>query len=106
MLYRNRYIIAIYDKDDFPIGVFDSVAEVCERLKCKRQRVYDALYRKKWSLYLIDVFSVEKDEFSETDMSLLALYQKGLLTDRPVKEIAQEIGCSERTVYRKKEVLK
>lgn len=107
MLYRNRYLIALYSKkDDLPVGVYDNVEELCDALKCSPSTIRSALSRHQQYFYLIDVFKIEDDAFVETDYSLLAMYQSGALTSRPAGVVADNCGCSRRTIFRKKEVLK
>lgn len=105
-LYRNRYLLALYDKDDFIIGVYDNVKELCDHLGCKSGSIRSAVCRQQRHVHLIDVLSVEDDEFAETDEYILQMYKSGQIAGQSVAEHADRVGCSARTLYRKMEVLR
>ena len=43
LFYRGRYLIALYDKDDFPFGVFDNVKQLASALGMNLNNVHSAL---------------------------------------------------------------
>ena len=106
-LHRNRYIIALYSKDnDTLVGVYDNISEMCAALKCTQSGIRSALSRKRQRFHLIDLFKVEKDIFEETDISALCLYELEQMEERKASNLAKEADCSVRTIYRKREVFK
>lgn len=105
-LYKGRYLIAVYDKDDYLIDVACSVKE----LKCptKKSSVYSSISRNvhhkspTHKYYLIDCLEKHNDIFAEEDRIFLESLPPKKQT---LKEIAKEMGVSERTLYRKKKLL-
>lgn len=107
-LYKGRYLIALYDKQDYCVGVFVSAKEIQEFLKCSRDRVNKALNRYKSicknKIYLINCYEKHNDIFNEEDKQFIKFFKKTM--PKTVKEISQELGISERQYYRRKQALK
>lgn len=99
--YKGRYLIAIYDKEDRLIDVASTMKEL--RVVNKETAHSYLSYHKnnksnKHKYYLIDVFEKHNDIFEEEDKLFLEMFDKPHIT---LKEIALQLGITERTLYRK-----
>ena len=90
-LYKKKYLIAVYDKDDNLV----SVSGNAKLLSCA---VRVALTRKLYKVYLIDVYEKHDDIFSFEDEIFLKEEQNNILTN---KEKANKMGISLRTYQRR-----
>lgn len=107
-LYKQKYLIAVYNKDDFLVDVVDTVKE----LKFLNHRsVHTILSKKRKSLhakykyFLIDVYEPHNDIFQEEDELFKKFIKKSNLYIKERNEIiAQKLGISTRTFYRWKQI--
>lgn len=106
-LYRGRYLIAVYDKDDRCVCVASNLKEL-ERMgnpctlyshlsrQCYSSTPYSINARKKY--YLIDCLEKHNDIFVEEDKLFLEEIEK----IETIADIAKRLGVSERTIFRRK----
>ena len=109
-LYKNRYLIALYDRDDeYCCGVFDNIEELSvfvdvKFLKCvisraiKNYKVLPSISYGKYNYYFIDIYEKHNDCFADEDKEFLKYYEN----ERPLSasEYATKIGVSQRTFMR------
>lgn len=102
-LYKGRYLIAVYDKDENCIGVFKSIKEL-KKLSSTYKIFYSSFNSKYFCLfhkyYLIDCLEQHDDIFSEEDKEFLKECPD-IITNN-VK--ANKLGISLRSYYRKKSI--
>lgn len=105
-LYKGRYIIAIYDKNDYLIDVVFSPKEMTGYSNANSARSFLSHILKGqcvgMHIHLIDIMEKQDDIFAEEDRIFLDFVKetKGLTN----KEKAKAIGMSERTYYRRKKL--
>lgn len=105
-LYKGRYLIAVYDKDDYLIDVACSVKEL--KNISKKRSVYSSISRNihhkspVHKYHLIDCLEKHNDIFAEEDEIFL---KSDFLEHKTIQQIAKELGISERTLYRKQKAL-
>lgn len=107
-LYKQKYLIAVYNKDDFLVDVVDTVKE----LKFLNYRsVHTTLSKKrknlhaKYKYFLIDVYEPHNDIFQEEDELFKKFIKKSNLYIKERDEIiAKKLGISTRTFYRWKQI--
>lgn len=103
-MYKGRYLIALYDKNDTLVDVGTVPSEI-KLFKHRPQSFYEQTCRGDGRLYgcrvyLIDCLEKHHDIFSEEDEIFLneIIAIKGI--DEQLKEIAKRNGVSKRTAYR------
>lgn len=105
-LFRNRYLVAIYDKQDRLVDVIGAPSELKGNNKYSvKNGVNRVINRHKSSkkYYIIDCLEVHDDIFKEEDEEFIKfINQEKTKTQR---EIALDLGMSERNYYRKKSAL-
>ena len=100
-LYKGRYIIAIYDKNDYLIEVACSPKELTRYSdeNSARSNISKVLNgRSSKSIHLIDVMEKQDDIFAEEDEIFLDYVLETQV--KTIKGKAKELGISERTYYR------
>lgn len=101
-LYRGRFLIAIYDKRDYLLEV---LANPSESKLYHKQSLYEILSRKMRNLkkykniHLIDVFEKHNDIFAQEDRIFFNFVKNSKVSDA---KIAEHLGISLRSLYRKK----
>ena len=111
MFYKGKYMLAVYNKEDYCEGVFDNIKELNKFLGYADKTVFYAINRtldkdtlsfrvKDYNIYLID-FKVTKDCFEEEDI----LFKKCIINELldnclPMKEATQIFNISNRTYFR------
>lgn len=108
-LYKGRYLIALYDKNDMLVDVGINPYD----LKCTKapNSLYQNICRERYSLFgytlhFIDCLEIHDDIFKEEDELFLKQYAdfvgKDLDTDKKMEQKAKKLGVSKRTAYRLK----
>ena len=106
-LYRGRYLIALYDKNDMLVGVGTNPFDLSYVIN--PLTLYGNMCRERYSLFgytihLIDCLEIHEDIFKEEDELFLERYAdfigKGLDMDKKLEQKAKELGISKRTAYR------
>lgn len=98
-LYKGRYMIAVYDEEDYLIDVGFNIKEL---LTCKKSSTFRSNLigkRKKQKIYLIDLLENHNDCFCLEDKVFLKEFEEDFKTDN---QRAKELGVSLRTYYRHK----
>lgn len=97
-LYKGRYLIAVYDKND---NFIDCATSLSELKFIQRQSVYSQISHKQFfgerkfvNVYLIDCLEKHNDCFKEEDEIFLREF------GRNPETIAKNLGISRRTYYR------
>ena len=104
-LYKNKYLIAVYDERDFCIGVYDNLKEL--RKITKYADLNQAIYRgkvarEKIKIYLINCFETHNDIFKSEDKQFINfLKTNGIGTNEQKSKWA---GISRREYFRKKRI--
>lgn len=103
-LYRGRYLIALYDKNDILVDVATLPSEL-ELFKRRPSSFYEQVCRGDNRLYgcrvyLIDCLEKNDDIFSEEDKIFLDEINTIESVDKQLEEIAKINGVSKRTAYR------
>ena len=102
-LYKGRYMIAVYDEEDYLIDVGFNVNELltCKNPSTFRRNLNRHLNgkRTKHKIYLIDLLENYEDCFCLEDKVFLKEFEENLKTDN---ERAEELGVCLRTYYRYK----
>ena len=107
-LYKGRYLIALYDKDDMLVDVgmnpFDlstcsiSPKSLSENISRGRNSIFG------YTIHLIDCLEQHNDIFAEEDNIFLDEFlnylTKEYSKEERLIEIAKELGISKRTAYR------
>lgn len=107
MLYKNRYLIALYDNnDEVLIGVYDNVQELAKSQNLNISSVKSQISRGNKRFFLIDAFEIVDDCFKEADEQTNKMFRSGELTRLTNRELAKKMGIPERTFYRKKKIKK
>lgn len=106
MLYKNRYLLALYDNEEHIVGVYDNVKELAQDRGITIQRVRDMLKMENGHLFLIDAFEITDDCFKDVDEAFKKTIETGQLTKISNKAMADIVGISQRTFYRKKSAIK
>lgn len=107
-LYKGRYLIALYDKNDMLVDVG---IDPFDLLTCsvRPHSLYENISRGRnsifgYTIHLIDCLEIHEDIFKEEDELFLEQYAdlvgKGLDTDKKLEQKAKELGISKRTAYR------
>ena len=103
-LYKGRYLIAIYDKDDFLIDVVSTVKELknsnLETFASILSRATRGKRQTPAKYFLIDCLEEHDDCFQEEDKKFLEFSKK-----KSRKEIANDLGISYRTFLRRKKTM-
>ena len=105
-LFKNRYLVAIYDKQDRLVDVIGAPSEFKGENKFSViSEISRVINRHKSSrkYYIIDCLKVHDDIFKEEDEEFIKFINQEK-TKTP-KEIALDLGMSERSYYRKKSKL-
>ena len=103
-LYKGRYLIALYDKNDILVDVGTLPSEI-ELFKRRPASFYEQTCRGDGRLfgcrvYLIDCLEKNNDIFSEEDEIFLEEIGAIKSVDKQLEEIAKRNGVSKRTAYR------
>ena len=103
-LYRGRYLIALYNKEDVLIDVGTKPSEL-KLFQNRLSSFYEQVSRKNKSffgckLYLIDCLEKHNDIFKEEDEIFLLEMDCIKAKDYKLGEIAKQLGISKRTAYR------
>ena len=115
-LYKGKYLIGLYDKEDYPLFIADNAVEfikayrrlfgvsdrtrVYRSLKQLRQKNCSCYENTKFKAYLIEADDVTHDCFEDADKDFI-----NFISDNRKKtndDIAAEMGISLRTFYRRK----
>lgn len=107
-LYKDRYLIALYDSDDMLVDVglnpFDLFT--CEN---RPRSLYENVSRGRdeifgYTIHLIDCLEIHDDIFAEEDRIFLNEFIDSLTEEYSIEERiiakAKELGISKRTAYR------
>lgn len=110
-LYKDRYIIAVYDQEDRLIDVGADIAEFNGkypslefRLWSIHARNHNYTNRDGLKFHLIDVFEKHDDIFQEEDQLFLEMVDNGV--HKTNKQLAEEMGVSLRSFYRKNSAIR
>lgn len=100
--YRDKYLIAVYDKDDYLINIASSPSEIFSNISESSARSYlNKVFKgkiKNENIYFIDVFEKHNDIFAEEDNIFLRQYN----LKETNAEKAKKLGVSLRTYNRYK----
>jgi hypothetical protein len=105
VLYKDKYLIALYDKHDNLVDVGLRPKEL-ELYKDNPRTFYECVCRgdktfRGCKLFLIDCTVVHDDIFKEEDeIFIKEIVEPAKSTDAKVKDISKKLGVSKRTVYR------
>ncbi len=110
-LYKNRYLIAVYDRDDeWCYGVFDNIEQLSKFTDTKSmkfiisramrayKRVPASVSLGGYNYCFIDIFEKHNDCFADEDKQILEYYEKTRYYT--IAEYAEKIGVSARTFAR------
>lgn len=102
-LYKGRYIIAIYDKNDYLIDVVCSPKELRDykNKNSAKSAISHTLRRGSSSIHFIDVIEKQDDIFIEEDKLFIDFVKETYGEINKIK--AKALGISERTYYRRKQ---
>ena len=106
-LYKGRYLIALYDKNDMLVDVGINPYD----LKCTKapHTLYENICRGRYSLFgytlhFIDCLEIHDDIFKEEDELFLKQYAdivgKDFAMTKKMEQEAKKLGISKRTAYR------
>lgn len=106
-LYKGRYLIALYDKNDMLVDVGINPYD----LKCTKvpNSLYQNICRERYSLFgytlhFIDCLEIHDDIFKEEDELFLKQYAEIVGEDlsavKKIEQKAKKLGISNRTAYR------
>ena len=107
-LYKGRYLIALYDKDDMLVDVGINPFDL---LTCsfRPQSLYENVSRGRnsifgYTIHLVDCLEQHDDIFAEEDKIFLDEFLNSLTGEYSIEERivakAKELGISKRTAYR------
>lgn len=106
MLYKKRYLIAVYDKKDFCVGVYDNILDFAKIYKLKANSIYCAFKNteteiklRKYTIYFIDTLKVNNDIFADEDKIFKSEFKRDFLSN---SDWCKYNNIKERTFYRKK----
>ena len=105
-LYKNRYLIAVYDNNENLVDVLCNSREVwkyCRAFYRKNEVSYS-----KYKFYLIDCLEKHNDIFKEEDKIFLEEFEETRKSEtrKNVENLMKKYNISLRTAYRKYKVLK
>ncbi len=101
-LYKDRYLIAVYDRDEMLIDVGCSVREL---RRYTNNSAHSSISHKRPNFVLIDVFEKHDDIFAEEDELFLKYLEECNITQtKKDQEAADAAGISLRTYYRHKQL--
>lgn len=103
-LYKGRYLIALYDKDDRLVDVGLRPSDL-ELFKHRPESFYEQTCRGdvkfyNCNVYLIDCLEKHDDIFKEEDEIFLEEINAIESKDEQLEKLAKELGISKRTAYR------
>lgn len=108
-LYKGRYLIALYDKDDYLVDVATKPSDfrhICPRTKTFYEQKSKGIQTLKgYKVFLIDCLEKHDDIFVEEDnlfLNYVKAHEKSI--DKQLEEIAIRYGVSKRTAYRWKKL--
>ena len=107
-LYKGRYLICVYSKDEVLLDVFDTPREAARYLNTRgahytsqslSSRLYHILHGDCNSnlIKLVDVFERNDDIFAEEDKLFLEFMQKVEDARFTTEKLAIQLGCSTKT---------
>ena len=108
MFYKNKYLIAVYDKkEDLCIFVCDNLEELNKFLRTKKQSIYSKISREqnnkclifeKYIVYLIDIKEKKFDIFNEEDI----IFEKEFEDNVSIEEYCKIHNINIRTYFRRR----
>ena len=113
-LYRGKYLIGFYDKDDFPIFIASTRTEFIEwycnyfgldetaAISRLTNRRLNSKQNHHGKVILIPADEVNNDCFAEEDKDFINFINE--TRNKSMAEIAKEMGISERKLYRLREI--
>lgn len=113
-LYRGKYLIGFYDKDDFPIFIASTRTEFIEwycnyfgldetaAISRLTNRRLNSKQNHHGKVVLIPADEVNNDCFAEEDKEFINFINE--TRTKSMAEIAKEMGISERKLYRLREI--
>lgn len=113
-LYRGKYLIGFYDKDDFPIFIASTRTEFIEwycnyfgldetaAISRLTNRRLNSKQNHHGKVILIPADEVNNDCFAEEDKEFINFINE--TRTKSMAEIAKEMGISERKLYRLREI--
>ena len=109
-LYKGKYLIAIYDKNDYLVDVSGNPSTLkCFKNSSVARSVISKVFngeRKNESIHFIDVFEKHDDIFSDEDKVFLEFVEMEKTSKNTVASFCRENNISERTFYRKNSIQK
>lgn len=102
-LFKGRYLIALYDSNDYLVDVGLNPFDFVQKIK-RPHTVYENISKGNETLYgyklhLIDCLEKHDDIFAEEDELFLQSFDLAGV-DEKLERIAKELGISKRTAYR------
>lgn len=105
-LYKNKYLIAVYDKRDFCIGVYDNLKELRKITKHADLNLAirsGKISTEKIKIYLINCFEIHNDIFKSEDKQFINFLKTNGIGTNEQKSKWSGIGV--RQFYRRKKIL-